>query len=145
MMAWPGRFEAGLKADALVELVDLAPTLLEAAGLGVPERMQGRSLLRIAAGEADPSSHRDAIYCEYYNAWTHRRSYATVLRTRHEKIVVHHGIEAGELYDLDEDPDEFENLWDRPDHAEMKMRLLKEAFDSSVFTVDPTPPRLGAF
>ena len=145
LISWPGRFTAGLKADALVELVDLAPTLLEAAGLQVPPRMQGRSLLPLLTGQADPSLHREAIYSEYYNAWTHPHSYATVLRTDREKIVVYHGMDEGELYDLGEDPDEFNNLWDDPAHWRMKMRLLKRAFDASVFTLDPLPPRLGQF
>lgn len=39
-----GRYNAGPRTDALVELVDLAPTLLEAAGIPVPEGMQGRPL-----------------------------------------------------------------------------------------------------
>ena len=145
IISWPGRFETGLRADALVELVDLAPTLLEAAGMVVPPQMQGRSLLPILTGRADPSRHRDVIYSEYYNAWTHPHSYATVLRSRREKIVVYHGIEQGELYDLAEDPDEFNNLWDDPGRSGMKTRLLKQAFDASVFTLDPTPPRLGPF
>ena len=145
IVSWPGRFRAGLRSDALVELVDLAPTLLEAAGLEVPERMQGRTLGPIAGGQADPSRHRDTIYCEYYNAWKHRHSYATVLRSKEEKIVVYHGIDEGELYDLREDPEEFRNLWGDPARAAMKLRLLKEAFDTSVFTMDPVPPRLGPF
>ncbi|NQT14414.1 MAG: sulfatase-like hydrolase/transferase [Planctomycetes bacterium] len=145
ILSWPGRFEAGLRADALVELVDLAPTLLEAAGVDVPASMQGRSLVPILTGQADPSVHRDAVYSEYYNAWTHRHSYATMLRTRREKIVVYHGVDEGELYDLDADPREFDNLWDGPRCASMKMRLLKEAFDTSVLTMDPAPPRLGPF
>ncbi len=145
VLSWPRRFQAGLRADALVELLDLPPTLLEAIGLDVPQRMQGRSLLRIATGEADPSTHRDVIYSEYYNAWTHKRSYATVLRSRREKIVVYHGVDEGELYDLEKDPDEFHNLWNDPAQVAMKMRLMKRAFDASVFTMDPAPPRLGAF
>ena len=145
LLSWPGRFKAGLKADALVELVDLVPTLLEAAGVDVPESVQGRSLLPILQGDADPSTHRDAVYSEYYNAWTHKQSYGTMLRTANEKIVVYHGIDAGELYDLDKDPDEFDNLWNDPARAAMKARLLKRAFDASVLTMDPAPPRLGAF
>jgi len=43
------------------------------------------------------------------------------------------------------DPDEFRNLWRSPEHAELRERLLKQAFDASVFTMDPLPPRLGAF
>jgi len=145
LLSWPGRFQAGLQADAMVELVDLAPTLLQALELDVPERMQGRSLLPILTGGADPSRHRDAVYCEYYNAWTHKRSYGTMLRTAHEKIVVYHGVDEGEWYDLDEDPEEFNNLWGDPARAEMKTRLMKQAFDASVLTMDPMAPRLGAF
>ncbi|MEC7775562.1 MAG: sulfatase/phosphatase domain-containing protein, partial [Planctomycetota bacterium] len=100
---------------------------------------------RICTGEAADTIHRDSVYSEYYNAWTHQRSYGTMLRTEKEKIVVYHGDEIGELYDLEEDPDEFTNLWDDPGHKEKKLELLKRAFDRSVLTMDPTPPRLGAF
>ncbi|MBT4227067.1 MAG: sulfatase, partial [Verrucomicrobia bacterium] len=51
----------------------------------------------------------------------------------------------GELYDLNNDPDEFENLWNTPEHASRKLRLMKTCFDASVFTMDPFPPRLGQF
>ena len=61
IFSWPGRFAQGLKSDALVELLDKAPTLLELAGLGVPERMHGRSLLPILTGEADANHHRDFV------------------------------------------------------------------------------------
>ena len=145
VLSWPDRFTAGLRSDALVELVDLVPTLLEAAGVEVPESVQGKSILPILRGDADPSTHRRAVYSEYYNAWTHKHSYGTMLRTAAEKIVVYHGIDAGELYDLDKDPDEFDNLWSDPARAAMKARLLKRAFDASVLTMDPAPPRLGAF
>lgn len=142
---WPGRFQAGLRVDGLVGLLDLAPTLLQAAGLEVPVAMQGQSVLPICAGESDRSHHRDHVFSEYYNAWTHPHSYGTMLRTEHEKIVVYHGAEPGELYDLRTDPDEFVNLWNHPAHQELKLRLLKACFDASVFTMDPTPPRLGPF
>ena len=62
-----------------------------------------------------------------------------------EKIVVYHGIEEGEIYDLAADPDEFDNLYYRADESDRRQRLLKQAFDASVFTMDPMPPRLGPF
>jgi hypothetical protein len=68
-----------------------------------------------------------------------------MLRSETEKIVVYHRSEQGELYDLQEDPDEHENLWNNPQETERKLRLLKACFDSSVFTMDPMPPRLGPF
>jgi arylsulfatase A-like enzyme len=56
--SWPGHFQQGLQSDALVELTDIAPTLLQLAGQPVPERMQGRSLLPILTGQAAPEHHR---------------------------------------------------------------------------------------
>ena len=67
------------------------------------------------------------------------------MRTEDHKIVVYHGVEDGELYDLASDPDEFNNLYDQPTAAELRYQLLKRAFDASVFTMDPLPERLGPF
>ena len=145
VMSWPERFASGLESDALVELIDLAPTLLESADLPIEPGIQGRSLLPILSGNADPHTHREFVFSEYYNAWTHADAYSTMLRTRDEKIVVHHGEPVGELYDLEADPDEFVNLWDEPTATDRKLRLLQAAFDASVFTMDPLPPRLGPF
>ncbi|MEO2014641.1 MAG: sulfatase-like hydrolase/transferase [Fuerstiella sp.] len=145
VMSWPGRFQSGLRVDGLTELVDLVPTLLEAADLEVPERVQGRSLLPQLTGNADPAHHRQAVFCEYYNSWTHGNAYGTMLRTSDRKIVVYHGTDQGELYDLKSDPDEFTNLWTSPDHQSMKLRLMQQCFDASVLSMDPCPPRRGAF
>ena len=59
---------SGLVSEALSELVDIAPTLLEAAGLAVPEPMQGRSLLPILEGRADPHVHKPALVAEFKDA-----------------------------------------------------------------------------
>ena len=145
IFSWKDRFAADLRADCLMELIDIAPTLLEAAGIEVPEYIQGRSLMPILLGQANSDQHRDCVFSEYYNAWTHKHTYGSMLRTRDEKIIVYHGTDQGEMYDLKADPDEFENLWDDPRHTERKLRLMKACFDASVFTMDPAPPRLGPF
>jgi len=111
----------------------------------VPEAMQGKSLLPILRGESDPATHRPHVFSEYYNAWSHKHSYGTMLRTDTHKMIVYHGTDQGELYDLENDPDEFENLWSNPAQAELKTQMLKDAFDASVFTMDPTPLREGPF
>lgn len=145
VMRLPGVIQSGLQIQGLTELVDIAPTLCQIAGLEVPEAMQGYSLLPHLCGQADPLKHRDYIYCEYYNAWTHPRSYGTMMRTVNHKICVYHGIDDGELYDFTSDEHEYENLWHRPECGMLKQRLMKEAFDASVFTMDPMPRRLGPF
>ena len=145
VFSWKDRFRADLRADCLMELIDIAPTLLEASGLEIPEYIQGRTLLPILLGQAPAGQHRDYVFSEYYNAWTHKHSYGSMLRTQEEKMVVYHGTDQGELYDLKSDPDEFENLWSDASHAELKMRMMKACFDASVFTMDPSPLRRGQF
>lgn len=145
IIQWPDRFQSGQKAQGLIELTDIAPTLLEAAGLPVPQSMQGKSLVPILEGHADSNTHRDYVFSEYYNAWSHRHSYGSMYRTDSHKIIVYHGTDQGELYDLNSDPDEFKNLWQCESTAALKSTLLKAAFDASVFTMDPSPPREGPF
>jgi arylsulfatase A-like enzyme len=142
--SWPGRFEAGLRSDALVELTDIAPTLLELAGQPVPQRMQGRSLLPILTGQADPAHHRDFVRCEYYDALAQPdASFATMYRDARYKLVVYHGHNLGELYDLENDPGEFDNLWDDPAHQTLKLDLMQRSFDASMLAMDRGPRRIG--
>jgi arylsulfatase A-like enzyme len=146
IIAWPGRFRAGVRSRALVELVDLAPTVLEAAGLPVPEYMQGRSLEPILSGRADPHRHKEVVVCEYNDTLdmpdaTHA---SMVFDGRHKSIVYHgHGI--GEIYDLQEDPGEFDSLWDDPAFAAKKSELLLQHLDAMAATSSAGIPRTDRF
>ena len=131
--------------EGLIELVDLAPTFLDAANLEIPNQMQGRSILPLLQGAEEAKGCRQQVFSEYYNAWTHSDAYGTMLRTEEEKLVVYHGTQQGEYYNLREDPEEFFNLWDDPDSQVRKNEMLFRCFDASVFTMDPHPPRLGPF
>jgi arylsulfatase A-like enzyme len=139
VFAWPGRYEAGLRSDALVELTDIVPTLLDAAGVPVPEDMQGRSLGGICRGAAPPGEHRPYVRCEHYKShWRghYRGTWASMIRTRRWKQVSYHGHELGELYDLPADPREFHNLWDDPALAGVRFDLVRTNFDALAFAVD---------
>ncbi len=140
----PGHFVQGLKSEALVELVDKVPTLLDIVGLPIPELMHGRSLLPILRGEADAGFHRDFVRCEYYDALDMRdHTYATMYRDKQHKLVVYHGHTEGELYDLSVDPDEYNNLWHITEKQEIKLELLKRSFDASMFAMDRGSKRVG--
>ncbi len=149
IVSWPGHVQQGLVSDALVELTDLAPTLTELVGREPAGHMQGRAFTGILRGEVDPGEHRDSVYCDYYNAMPgHDRSaYGTMYRDRTRKLCVYHGAAhgQGELYDLQADPGEHENLWDDPGRADEKLELVLKCFDRSVFTMDPLPERVGRF
>ena len=145
IMCWPGRFSEDLRSDALVQLTDIAPTLLEVAGLEVPERMNGRSLLPILSGGADPEQFRDYVRCEFRDAvdlgdGTH----ASMIADKHWKLVLYHGKDGlGELYDLQADPHEHANLFYDPEYAAVANRYMIKMFDDTVFETDWGPRRVA--
>ncbi len=151
IISWPEHFEQGVVRDALVELVDVAPTLLDIAGVTVPERMQGRSLLTLLTDKQATDYHRDYVRCEYYRALNPIASprftgtYGTMLRDERYKLVVYHGHEIGELFDLQNDPGEFDNLWFDPTYLEVKLRLMKQSFDALALAVDVGPAQVTRF
>jgi arylsulfatase len=139
IVSWPGRFAEGVVSDALVELLDLSATVVEAAGLPQPDYMQGRSLAPILAGDADPNHHRDFVRCEYFDALDTEftgggGTFATMYRNRRYKLCNYHTQGLGELYDLQEDPWEFNDLWDSPDHATIRHELVQASFDAQVLS-----------
>ena len=144
IISWAGHFASGVVSDALVELTDIAPTLLEVAGTPVPERIQGRSLAPILGGTADPHTHRDLVRCEYYRALNpdaagrevFTGTYATMIRDRCYKLAVYHDRDVGELFDLQADPGEFENRWENRNYGDVRFNLMKQSFDALALAVD---------
>ena len=106
------------------------------------------SLWRRLTGNADPDRHRDDVYCEYYNAMGCHRdpaAHLTMVRTEGHKLVCAHGLDTGELYDLEEDPGETHNRWDDPEHGPVKTRMLRRLCDHMAWTVDPLPLRVAGW
>ncbi len=146
IISWPQRFKSGLKSKALVELVDLPSTLLEAVGLPADEQMQGKSLVPILTGEAEPDYHKPHVISEYYDAvdlpdGTH----GTMYFDGRYKSIVYHGKHIGELYDLSSDPGEFNNLWNDPDKTDLKQKLLQKHFDAIMATTSVGIARTGSY
>ncbi len=139
---WPGQIAQGVVSNALAELTDIVPTLLDICELEHPYKMMGRSLWPLLTGKVDPQEHRDYVRCEYYRtllADDFEGSYATMIRDERFKLVVYHGHEVGELFDLAIDPGEYNNLWDDPDYVEVRFELLLKNFDALAFAVDYGP------
>lgn len=107
---------------------------MELSGFPAPFSMQGKSLAPILTGKAPVNYHKDSVYSEFYYCLkgTHEDIYATMYFDGRYKIVNYHGKEFGELYDLQSDPNEFENLWDVPEYEKLKAELTKKNFDSAI-------------
>jgi N-acetylglucosamine-6-sulfatase len=106
--------------DAFALSIDIAPTLLQAAGVEIPRSMQGRTLLPLAGNAA--ASGRDAFLIEYYGhenpfPWIANIDYRAVRFGRYKYIRWIREDEAHELYDLEADPFELRNLAAEPAHA----------------------------
>ena len=153
IISWTGRIEKNLKSDALVELIDIVPTIVEAVGME-PFWMEGKSLMPILMGEQSPDFHKAFVRTEYYDVLNMFAPYepekntpdwATMYRTRDYKIVNYHNLDYGELYDLDRDPNEFNNLWESEKHRALKADLIKKSFDASMMITDPGPRRYGRY
>ena len=115
----PGKVPAGLVSDDIQSLVDLAPTFLDALGLPAPGQMQGVSQWQTWQG--GPAA-RDFAICE--NRHNPVMPHLQTLITQTHKITAYRNADYGELFDLENDPGEVNNLWDDPDAAALKTQML---------------------
>lgn len=145
IIRWPGHFQAGHKVDALVEMVDLAPTLLEAAGIPLPVGVQGRSLMPLLTGQSD--THRDSVYMEFYNAnFTYSiPPMITSVRTAEWKLNYCDHAQYGELYDLHNDPGEFNNVWNEAHHKDTQQQMMQLLLTRMIDTLDPLPRQVAVW
>ena len=140
----PRRFAADLRSDALVELTDIAPTLLDVCGLDTPSYITGKSLLPLLSRERSPDNHREFVRCEFIDALDMPdATVATMHFDGRYKLIVYHNHQLGELYDLETDPGEFEDLWDSAAHKGLKLELLGRSFDAAMLTLYRGPERIG--
>jgi len=146
IISLPQKFQQNIRSQALVELVDLPPTLLEIADIPVPEFMQGKSLLPILAGQTEPDYHKEHVICEYNDALQMPdATHGTMYFDGRYKSIVYHGHNIGEIYDLESDPGEFNNLWDKPDCKDLKLSLLVKHFDAIMATSNAGIGRTGRY
>lgn len=111
MVRDPERIRAGGIRDEFTANIDNAPTILELGGVAVPESMQGRSLVSLFSGEK-PSDWRKSVYYHYYEFGDpHWVEPHYGIRTERYKLISYYNINQWELFDLEKDPDEMENLF----------------------------------
>jgi arylsulfatase len=111
----PGRVRPG-ECSQLVQLMDLAPTILDCTGIDYPSNWEAKSLLPVLRdGQFPEGVFREYVYAELGR--DHIQSaveFAIMRRDERWKIVVYPGESEGELYDLENDPGEVCNLWHDP-------------------------------
>jgi arylsulfatase A-like enzyme len=133
LVRWPEHIRARQSTRALVEFLDIAPTILDFCGVKVPSTMQGKSLMSLLRGEM--RRHRDQVVVEY------AENEEAMIRTERWKLIYgtgkrkrQDGYATGrplpgrtiQLYDEDNDPDETTNLAGKPEQARRVADLIAQ-------------------
>lgn len=127
IVRWPNTVKPGSVEDEMVQNLDFAPTLLEAAGIEVPADMQGESLMPLLRGEKEKWD-RDAVYYQYYeypSVHMVKRHYGIVTKA-YKLVHFYYDVDEWELYDRLKDPNEMNNVYDDPDYADIVVELKQK-------------------
>lgn len=125
LMRYPGRVKPGSVNTNMVMNLDLAPTILDAAGLATPDDIQGASFLPLVT--TGKSVGRDALYYHYYENGEHSVSPHIGIRTERYKLIrFYERVNSWELYDLREDPAEMKNLYNQKAYQKTILVLKKK-------------------
>ena len=125
LIRWPGRIKPGTVSKEMILNVDFAPMMMDAAGMKVPEDMQGRSFLPLLRGQK-PKDWRSAMYYRYYHPGDHNVARHYGIRTERYKLIFFDQLDQWELYDLQKDPIEMHNLYTDVAYASIVKRLKAE-------------------
>jgi len=123
LIRYPKEIKEKSQTDRLTQNLDIAPTLLDVAGITVPVDMQGESLRKI--WQNDVSEWRDAIYYHYYEKGFGATPQYGVRTNRYKLIHFYDVVDSWEFYDLKTDPTEMKNLYADPGY-EQKREELKD-------------------
>ncbi len=141
IFSFPGRVTEGKKVGAVVESIDLAPTLFDLCGVPIPSDMEGKSLGPTMKGtESNP---HDAVFSEIYTGaessmqWLAGEPAGTIrrmIRTDEWNMSVHYPQDPvygpdGSLFDLVEDPAETRNLYYDPKYRDVAIKLRQRIID----------------
>ncbi|HTM99245.1 MAG TPA: sulfatase/phosphatase domain-containing protein, partial [Pedobacter sp.] len=125
VMRYPGVVKPGTKSDDFVLNMDIAPTVLNAAGIAIPKDIQGESFLPLVNGAK--AQGRDAIYYHYYENKEHSVSPHFGVKTKRYKLIrFYTRVNTWELYDLQKDPHEVSNLFGKKGYEKITQDLMSE-------------------
>jgi hypothetical protein len=129
LMRLPGAIKAGRTSKAFAMNIDLAPTILDYAGVEIPSDIQGRSLRPVVENEGKaPEGWRTAVYYHYYEypSWHSVKRHYGIRTERYKLIHFYNDVDEWELYDLKKDPKEMKSVYDDPEYASVRDSMHKQ-------------------
>lgn len=104
IMSWPGALPQSERRDSFVMLQDIYATLLKVSGSEIPDISSGRNMIEVV--EKPQSPWRNKIFAEF----GHGRALKMMLRWEHYKYIYHTNGGLEQLFDLEQDPHELNNI-----------------------------------
>ena len=136
VMKWKGHIKPNTEVCGLTQNIDFAPTFLDMCGIEIPDDMQGLSFKSLVETGETPADWRNSLYYHYYEFpgfHSVRAHYG--IKTMRYKLMHFYVDDKWELYDLDNDKEEMNNLYDKPGY-EIITKQLKESLDSLQIVYD---------
>ncbi len=143
MVKYPKKIKAGSVNEDIISNIDFAPTLLELAGISTTQKMQGTSFVPVLEGNT-PKDWQDAMYYHYYEFpfWHHVQPHYGIRTQKYTLAHFYYNIDVWELYDLEKDPGQVNNIYNDPNYAEvttelkLKLKNLMIKFEDNKSLVD---------
>lgn len=134
LISYPAAIKRGQKPQQLALNVDIAPTLLDYAGVSIPKEMHGRSMKPLLAADQKAADRkatdkwRKSAYYQYfeYPKWHNVQPHYGVRTDRYKLIHFYYNVDVWELYDLQTDPREVKNQYANPAYASIVKQLKGE-------------------
>ncbi|WP_281541843.1 sulfatase family protein [Maribacter aestuarii] len=128
LVRWPNEIKPSITNEEMVQNLDFAQTMLEAAQIDAPDDMQGESLMPLLTSN-DAEWTRDAVYYHYYEypAVHQVKRHYGIVTIDYKLVHFYYDVDEWELYDRKKDPNEMNNVFDEPEYADvvtdLKIRL----------------------
>ncbi len=136
LVRYPPSIPAGQRSDAIIENVDFPALMLDFAGAEIPASVQGRSFRTICEQNKEPEDWKQAAYYRYWMHMAHHDNPGEMaMRTKQFKLIYFYGANyqgenltppGWELYDLEKDPNELNNVYDDEAYAAVREQLKKQ-------------------
>lgn len=126
LIRWPGHIHKSTVTNEMVQNIDFAPTILDIAGVKIPNSIQGISLKPLITGEQKKLSRKYLYYHYYEFVRDHTVIPHLAIRSERYKLIYFYTADEWELYDLQKDPEEQKNLIKSPQHKKIIEQLKRE-------------------
>jgi arylsulfatase A-like enzyme len=130
VIKYPGKIKPNTINEDVITNIDFAPTILEMAGVNIPNSVQGKSFLKNLSKNKN-DNWRQSMYYHYYEYpfYHHVQPHYGIRNERYKLIHFYYDIDVWELYDLKEDPKELNNLFYSEKHRDLALQLKQELYE----------------